>query len=319
MLVSERPGRLRIVSPDGTLSDPLGGLPDLFTRGQGGLLDIELDPDFEKTGLVYFTFAEPGPGGAGTAVGRGRLAEDRLQDVEVIFRQEPKVSGGNHFGSRIAFTDDGLMFVTLGERFKFEPAQDLSNYLGKIVRIGKDGSVPADNPVVGRAGAKPEISTYGHRNVEGAAIDPATGLLWIVEMGPRGGDELNQPQKGRNYGWPVVSWGEHYDGRPIPDPPTHPQFADAVAHWTPVISPAGATFYRGDRFGGWNGSLLIAGLTARGLIRVTLRDRQVVAEERLDLGQRIRYVRPGPDGAVYLLTDEEDGEILRLTPEDDDA
>jgi glucose/arabinose dehydrogenase len=314
MLVTERPGRLRIVSKDGKLSEPLGGLPRMFTEGQGGLLDVALSPDFASDRLVYFSFSEPGEGGsAGTAVGRGRLTEDRLENVEVIFRQEPKVEGPNHFGSRLAFSPDGKLFVTMGERFKFQPAQDVSNHLGTVARINRDGSVPQDNPFVGQD-ARPEIWSFGHRNVEGAAVHPETGALWIHEMGPRGGDELNIPEAGRNYGWPVVSWGRHYDGRDIPDPPTRPEFARSVKHWTPVISPSGMTFYTGDLFPEWKGSVLIGGLTAKGVVRVTLDARQATGEERVDLGQRIRDVRQGPDGAVYVLTDEDSGEILRLSP-----
>ncbi|WP_230534111.1 PQQ-dependent sugar dehydrogenase [Microvirga roseola] len=314
MLVAERPGRLRIVSEDGNLSEPLGGLPEMFTQGQGGLQDLALAPDFEQSQRVYFTFAEPGQGGASTAVAHGRLTENALEDVQVVFRQEPKVSGSNHFGSRLAFSPDGKLFVALGERFKFEPAQDLSNHLGTIVRINPDGSVPEDNPFVDRQDAEPEIWSYGHRNIESAAIQPGTDTLWVAEMGPRGGDELNMPEPGRNYGWPLVSWGEHYDGRDIPDPPTRPELAQSAETWTPVISPSGMDFYTGDLFSGWQGSMLIGGLTAQGVVRLTLEGQDVADEERIPLGQRIRDVKQGPDGAIYVLTDEDDGEILRLTP-----
>ena len=268
MLVTERPGRLRIVSKDGQVSEPLKGVPRVFAEGQGGLLDVVLDPNFGSNRLVYISYAEPGAlqryniGGVSTAVARGKLGQAGLEDVEVIFRQQPKVNGSLHFGSRLVFAPDGKLFVTLGERFKFTPAQDLSNDLGKIVRINPDGSVPADNPFVGRKDARPEIWSYGHRNVQGAAIHPKTGKLWENEFGPMGGDELNIPEAGRNYGWPVVSWGKHYDGRVIPEPPTHPEFADAIYHWTPVISPSGMTFYTGDAIPAWQGNLLIGGLSS---------------------------------------------------------
>ncbi|MCB5175159.1 PQQ-dependent sugar dehydrogenase [Microvirga sp. SM9] len=314
MLVTERPGRLRIVSQDGRLSEPLDGLPQIYSEGQGGLLDITLDPDFQENQQLYFSFSEEGEGGAGTAVARGRLVDNRLEDVQVIFRQQPKVSGSKHFGSRLAFAPDGKLFVTLAERFKFDPAQDLTNHLGAVVRINPDGSVPQDNPFVGRQNARPEIWSYGHRNIQAAALQPDSNTLWIAEMGPRNGDELNIPEAGKNYGWPVVSWGRHYDGTDIPDPPTRPEFAQAIHHWTPVISPSGMTFYTGDLFSDWRGSLLIGGLSAQGVVRLTLDGRQVTDEERISLNQRIREVQQGPDGAIYVVTDESSGEILRLTP-----
>jgi glucose/arabinose dehydrogenase len=288
-------------------------VPEVFAVGQGGLLDVALDPQFASNQLVYITYAEPGEGGAGTAVARGKLGQDSLENVEVIFRQKPKVDGGNHFGGRLAFAPDGKLFVTLGERFKFEPAQDLSVDLGKIVRINPDGSVPKDNPFVGKEGALPEIWSYGHRNPQGAAIHPETGKLWENEFGPLGGDELNVPQPGKNYGWPVVSWGKHYDGKDIPDPPTHPEFADAIYHWNPVISPSGMTFYTADAIPGWKGNLQIGGLTSEAIVRHTLDGETVTSEERLPMSTRIRDVVQGPDGAVYALTDEREGKILRLT------
>lgn len=323
LLVTERAGDLRIMSADGTLTEPLSGVPKVVANGQGGLLDVALDPNFADNKLVYLSYSEPGDGGAGTAVARGRLAGNAVEDVKVIFRQTPKVSGGNHFGGRLAFTPDGKLFITLGDRFKFEPAQDLTSHLGKIVRINPDGSVPQDNPFIGQKDAQPEIWSYGHRNVESAAIHPKTGKLWELEFGPKGGDELNIPGPGLNYGWPVVSWGKHYDGKDIPNPPTHPEFADAVRHWTPVISPSGITFYTAEAYPGWTadtipawkGNLLIGGLSSQAIIRLTLDGETITGEERIPMGARIRDVEQGPDGAVYALTDAGDGAVLRLTAE----
>ncbi len=315
MLVTERPGRLRIVEQDGTLSDPLGGTPEVFAHGQGGLLDVALDPNFKNNRLVYLSYAKPGPdGAAATALGRGELAEGRLENFRDIFVQEPWIHGPNHFGNRIVFSPDGNIFLALGERFQFEPAQDLSNHLGKIVRINPDGSIPHSNPFVNRENAEPAIWSYGHRNIEAAAIDPKTGKLWIAEMGPLGGDELNQPEAGKNYGWPVVSWGMHYDGREIPDPPTRPEFADAVKQWTPVISPSGMIFYTGDKFEAWKGSTFIGGLSAQQLVRVKIEGEQVTEEERIPLPGRIRDVEQGPDGMIYLAVDRKDGVVWKIKP-----
>ena len=314
LLVTEKPGTLRIVAKDGTLSDPLKGVPEVIASGQGGLLDVALDPKFDANGLVYLSYSEPGDGGAGTAVARGKLGDAGLEDVKVIFRMQPKVEGPNHFGSRLVFAPDGNLFVTLGDRFKFDPAQDLKSHLGKVVRINSDGSVPDDNPFVGKEDALPEIWSYGHRNVQGGAIHPESGKLWTIEFGPKGGDELNVPEPGKNYGWPVVSWGNHYDGKDIADPPTHPEFTDAVQHWTPVISPSGMTFYTGDAFPNWKNDLLVAGLSAQGIVRLTLEGDKVASENRIEMGSRIRDVAQGPDGAIYAITDESDGQLLRLTP-----
>jgi aldose sugar dehydrogenase len=316
MLVTERPGRLRLVAADGKVSPALAGVPSVYAQGQGGLLDVALAPDFAASRLVYLSFAEPGEGGASTAVARGRLNEaaTALEGTTVIFRQQPKVTGGNHFGSRLAFARDGKLFVTTGERFKFEPAQDLSNQIGKILRINPDGSVPQDNPFAGRAGVRPEIWSYGHRNIQSAAIHPETGALWEVEHGPRGGDELILAEPGRNYGWPLVSWGRHYDGRDIPDPPTRPDLAGSVHQWTPVIGPSGMAFYTGEAFPAWRGDVLIGGLVSQGLVRVSLDGTRMTGEERIALGARIRDVRQGPDGFVYALTDADNGRILRLRP-----
>jgi glucose/arabinose dehydrogenase len=315
MLVTEKPGTLRRVSKDSTISKPLAGVPEVVAAKQGGLLDVAVDPDFKSNRLVYLSYSEPGEGGSATAAARGKLGNSGLENVEVIFRQTPRIENGLHFGSRFAFAPDGTLFITLGERFQFDPAQDLSNTLGKIVRINSDGSIPKDNPFVGRDGVRPEIWSYGHRNAQGAAIHPETGKLWETEFGPLGGDELNIPKAGSNYGWPVVSWGSHYDGKDIPDPPTHPEFADAVYHWNPVISPSGITFYTADAIPAWKGNLLIAALSAQGIVRLTLDGEKVKAEERIPLGARIRDVQQAPDGSVYALTDEGDGKILRLTLE----
>jgi glucose/arabinose dehydrogenase len=314
ILVTERPGRLRIVAKDGAISEPLKGVPEVFANGQGGLLGIALDPQFATNKLVYLAFSEPGENGtAGTSVARGTLGDGSVDNIEIIFRQKPKVDGGNHFGGRLVFAPNGKLFVTLGERFKFEPAQDLSTDLGKIVRINPDGSVPDDNPFVGQEGKLPEIWSYGHRNVQGAAIHPETGKLWEHEFGPWGGDELNIPEAGKDYGWPIVSWGKHYDGKKIPEPPTHPEFADAIYHWNPVISPSGMTFYTTDTIPGWKDNLLIGGLSSEAIIRLTLDGEKVTEEERLPMQVRIRDVAQGPDGAVYALTDETKGKILRLS------
>ncbi|ARS37780.1 hypothetical protein CA264_08255 [Pontibacter actiniarum] len=315
LLVTERTGKLRILDTNNKLSEPLAGTPRVFDKGQGGLLDVALDPNFQQNQLVYLSFAEPGESNtASTALGRGKLVGNEIQDFEVIFRQEPKVEGPNHFGGRIVFTPEGQVLLTLGERFKFEPAQNLSNHLGAIVRINQDGTVPQDNPFVGQANAEDAIWSYGHRNIESAAIDPKTNKLWVAEMGPLGGDEFNQPAAGKNYGWPVVSWGKNYDGTDIPDPPTHPAFADAVIQWTPTISPSGMVFYTGAMFPAWQGSTLIGGLTSSGIVRVQVNGEQAEEVERIPLATRVRDVEQAPDGSVYVLTDQPDGKILRLSP-----
>ncbi len=314
ILVTERPGRLRIVSADGGISEPVAGVPEVYAERQGGLLDVRVGPDFAADSRIYLSFAEPGPGGASTAVARGRLVGNTLTDVEVIFSQRPKVSGGLHFGSRLAFAPDGTLYVTTGERGMFDPAQDLKTHLGKVLRINPDGTIPAGNPFVGRSDALPDIWSYGHRNMQGAAVHPATGKLWTHEHGPRGGDEINIPEAGGNYGWPLVSWGRHYSGVVIPDPPTRPEFADAIYYWDPVIAASGMDFYTGELFPAWKGNLLVGGLVAKAVVRLTLDGEKIVGEERLGLGARVRAVRMGPDGAVYVLTDQRDGKLLRLMP-----
>ncbi len=317
MLVSERQGRLRIVSSDGRLSEPATGVPRVHASGQGGLLDVALSPAFAKDRLVYLSFAEPGEGGAGTAVARGRLGERGLENTQVIWRQQPKVSGSNHFGSRIVFGRDGTLFVTLGERFNYaDSAQDLSTTIGKIVRINPDGSAPKDNPFVGRTGARSEVWSYGHRNVQAAALHPESGQLWTVEHGARGGDELNHPEAGKNYGWPVISYGRHYSFLPIGEGTAKEGMEQPVYYWDPVIAPSGMVFYTGDLFAAWKGNILVGSLTPGGLVRLVMKDDKVAQEERYvgDLGARIRDVRQAPDGSLYLLTDARDGRILRITP-----
>jgi aldose sugar dehydrogenase len=316
MLVTERPGRLRLIGRDGKISEPLSGVPEVYARGQGGLLDVALSPGFAQDRLVYVSFAEPGEGGAGTAVARGRLGEHGLEGTQVIWRQAPKVTGPNHWGSRLVFRPDGTLFVTLGERYlHLDRAQDLSTTLGKIVRINPDGTVPRDNPFVGREGVRPEIWSYGHRNVQAAALDPR-GQLWTVEHGARGGDELNNPQPGKNYGWPIITYGIDYSGARIGVGTAQPGMEQPVYYWDPVIAPSGATFYSGDAFPDWKGDLLVGSLRPGALVRLRLENGRVALEERYlaDLGERIRDVRQGPDGAIYLVTDSSRGRVIRVEP-----
>jgi aldose sugar dehydrogenase len=317
MLVTERPGRLRLVGRDGKLSEPLAGVPQVYASGQGGLLDVALSPAFNKDRLVYLSFAESGEGGAGTAVARARLGEGGLENVQVIWRQQPKVSGPNHWGSRFVFRPDGTLFVTLGDRFNYsDSAQDLSTTIGKIVRINPDGSPARDNPFVGRAGARPEIWSIGHRNVQAAALHPDTGQLWTAEHGARGGDELNHPEAGKNYGWPVISYGVHYSFRKIGEGTAKAGMEQPVYYWDPVIAPSGMVFYTGDLLAGWKNNILIGSLTPGFLVRLVMKDGKVAQEERhlADLRERIRDVRQAPDGSLYLVTDARNGQILRITP-----
>ena len=318
--ISERPGRLRLLDAQGRLHPPLGGVPAVFARGQGGLLDIALSPSFATDRLVYLSYAEADDEGqrAGTAVGRGRLKEDlsALEGFRVIFRQLPKLSEGIHFGSRMAFGADGQLYVSLGENNQRATAQQLDKLQGKLVRLQPGGGVPADNPFVGREGVRPEIWSYGHRNPQGLALNPWSGRLWLHEHGPRGGDEINIPRAGRNYGWPKATHGINYSFLPIPEaegatvagtePPHH------VWEKSPAIS--GMAFYSAERFPAWQHSLFIGALAGQALIRLQLQGDQVVHEERLlqDRGWRIRDVRQGPDGFLYLLTDAPDGKLVRL-------
>jgi glucose/arabinose dehydrogenase len=328
MLVTERPGRLRIVTADGKTSPPLPGLPPVVAEGQGGLLDVAVDPRFASNRLVYWSYSEPGDGDTnGTAVARGRLdgapGSERLADVQVVFRQQPKVASKLHFGSRLAFGQDGRLFVTLGDRFsRKDDAQTLDNTLGKVVRIEPDGKPPADNPLAGKAGnppgTRPEIWSWGHRNVQGAAIHPATGELWTTEHGPQGGDELNITQPGRNHGWPVITFGRNYGtGTKIGDGTERADVVPPLAQWVPTsIAPSGMAFLTSDRYPGWKGSLFIGALRGQALVRITLDGNKVAGQERLlqTLNERIRDVRQGPDGLLYLLTDNADGRILKLMP-----
>lgn len=317
LLVTERnTGKLYILQTDNTLSDPLKGVPEVWANGQGGLMDVALHPAFEENKYIYLSYAKPGEGGkATTALGRGKLADNRIENFKDIFVQEPYINGPNHFGNRIEFSPDGkYLFLALGERFQFDPAQDLSNHLGTVIRIYPDGRVPEDNPFVGQENAEDEIWSYGHRNIEAMAFQPETGALWIGEMGPLGGDELNRIEKGANYGWPVVSWGDHYSGREIPDPPTRPEFADAARHWTPVISPSGMVFYDGDMFPEWKGNALIGGLTHKEVVRLVFDGTSVKEEDRLPMTARIRDVDTAPDGSIYVLTDQDDGNVWRISP-----
>jgi glucose/arabinose dehydrogenase len=321
ILVTERAGRLRIVTRAGQVSAPVAGLPDVDARGQGGLLDVALGPSFARDRLIYWSYSEPRGGGAnGTSVARGRLSEDgaRVEGAQVIFRQQPGWRSAGHFGSKLVFDREGRLYITLGERQQESSrvlAQDLSGHLGKIVRINPDGSTPPDNPFAGRSGARPEIWSYGHRNVQGADLHPDTGALWIVEHGPRGGDEINIARAGRNYGWPIISYGEEYSGASVGEGvAVREGMEQPLYYWDPVIAPGDMDFYRGDLFP-WRGDLLVTGLRAEALVRLEIEGERVVGEERFALGVgRIRDVTEGDDGALWIVTDEDNGRVLRLTP-----
>jgi aldose sugar dehydrogenase len=320
MLVTEKPGRLRVVSADGTLSEPVKGLPRIAARGQGGLLDVALDPNFARNRLIYLSFAEDrGDGKAGTSVARSRLDEagTNLEAMQVVFRQEPAHTGGNHFGSRLVFDRSGNLFVTLGDRFDLrDQAQSPANHLGKIIRIRPQGGPAPDNPFLNREGTRLEIWSLGHRNVQSAALNPVTGELWTVEHGARGGDEVNIPQKGKNYGWPVITYGVDYSGVKIGEGTAKPGLEQPVYYWDPSIAPSGMAFYTGDKFPGWRGSILVGALAGKLVSRLETSGGKVTGEERMlqNLGERIRDVRQGPDGLIYLLTDAAQGRILRMKP-----
>ena len=325
MIVTEKSGQLRIVPPNGTPGEPIKGVPKVDARGQGGLLDVALSPNFAEDRLVYLSFSEPRQGGGnGTSVARGKLVEQdgqpRLENVQVIFRQTPAWQNNMHFGSRLVFAPDGKLFVTVGERSDREPrvqAQQLSSGLGKVFRINPDGSAPADNPFVDRKGAQPAIWSYGHRNIQSATLD-SSGRLWTVEHGPRGGDELNHPEPGKNYGWPEVTYGVEYSGQKVGRGVTQRDGTEQpVYYWDPVIGPSGMAVYEGSLFPNWRGALLVGGLVSQGLVVLRLENGRVVSEERIPLGGRTRDVKVGPDGAVYALLETRGGgpsRIVRIAP-----
>jgi glucose/arabinose dehydrogenase len=320
LLVTEKAGRMRVVGKDGKLSQPLAGVPKVFASGQGGLLDVALDRQFVSNSTIYFCFAEPAEGGGRTSMARARLVIEgapRLEDVKVIFRQQGPLSSGNHWGCRIVQMPDDNLFLTLGDHFTpRDEAQNLRNHIGKIVRIKPDGSPPPDNPFVGRQGALPEIWSYGHRNAQGAAINPATGKYWMHEHGPRGGDEINIPEAGKNYGWPVIGYGIDYSGAKIHEASAKPGMEQPIKYWVPSIAPSGMAFYTGDLFPAWKGNLFVGALASQLLVRLEVDGDRVGKEERLlrDLRERIRDVRSGPDGALWLLTDSSNGRVLRVVP-----
>lgn len=320
LLVTEKAGRLLVVDRDGNKSQPVSGVPEVDYGGQGGLGDVALHPDFASNGLLYLSYAEAGDDDTrGAAVARGVLELEggvgALSAVEVIWRQQPKVTGRGHYGHRLLFDGEGYLFVSSGDRQKFDPAQDMSGNLGKIVRLYDDGSVPQDNPFYDRGGVTAQIWSLGHRNPLGIAFD-SDGRLWNHEMGPKGGDELNLVVSGENYGYPVVSNGDHYSGKEIPDHDTRPEFAAPVVWWTPVISPGGFMVYDGDLFADWRGDGFIAGLSSKSLVRIEFDGETAREAERFDMGKRMRAVAQGPDGAIWMLEDKQGGRLLRLTPSD---
>jgi glucose/arabinose dehydrogenase len=322
MLVTERPGRLRMIDEKGNVSAPLKGVPEVFAEGQGGLLDVLVDPNFDSNQTLYLCYAEEQDGKAGTALASARWQETKgsipsLQQVQVIFRQLPKVKGDNHWGCRLAVDKKRYLFITLGDRFNYsEQAQTLDNHMGKVIRIHTDGTVPEDNPFVNDKKALPEIWSYGHRNSQGAAIHPETGSLWMHEHGPRGGDEINITEPGKNYGWPEASYGSHYSFIPIPDEHKEKGFTEPAYYWTPSIAPSGMLFYSGKAFPEWKGNLFVGALAGMKLVRLELEGNKPVKEENLlqEKEERIRDVREGPEGFIYVLTDSEEGRILRLEP-----
>jgi aldose sugar dehydrogenase len=327
MLITERPGRLRVLAADGTLSPPVTGLPAVDARAQGGLLDVALDPAFATNGLIYWSYAEPREGGVNnTAVARGKFvdgAAPSVENVQVIYHQAPSLNSPLHYGSRLVFGRDGTLFVTQGERSITEgrmQAQRMDGLLGKIVRINPDGSIPKDNPFVGKEGVRPEIWSLGHRNVQAATLNPTTGELWEVEHGTRGGDEINIARKGKDYGWPTIAYGIEYRGGPITGGITAKEgMEQPVYYWDPVIGPSGMAFYTGNLFPAWKGSLFVGGHATNDLVRLSVEGEKVIGEERLltDLQpkpERLRDVRQGPDGALYILTDSATGRLLKLVP-----
>ncbi|RFF28949.1 MULTISPECIES: PQQ-dependent sugar dehydrogenase [unclassified Wenzhouxiangella] len=321
MLVTERPGRLRHVSADGNVSEPLAGVPEVDNRSQGGLLDVAIAPDFESSRTIFLSFSEPHEDGTNnTALARARLKEDRsgLEDIEVIFSQQPAVESTGHFGSRIVFEDEDTLWLTMGDRQGHpvrQNAQDPTNHIGTIVRLNFDGSVPQDNPFVDHEQNAPEIWSYGHRNIQAAAKD-SDGTLWAIEHGPRGGDELNRPEAGKNYGWPTISYGIEYRGGDVYEGRTEAEgMEQPIYFWDPVIAPSGMDFYTGEAFEAWQGDLFVGGLREERVSRLVLDGNRVVGEEWLEIGSRVRDVKTGPDGAIYLVTDESDGQVLRIVPD----
>ena len=315
MLVTERPGRLRIVNADGTLSRPIAGVPRVEARGQGGLLDVALHPQFAENGLVYLSFSEPGSGGAGTSVARGRLDGETLRDVQVIFRQSPKVDTGFHYGSRLVFDRSGQLWVSSGDRGMQDSAQDLTRGQGKLFKLNDDGTPATALPLAARAGTHPGVFSYGHRNIQGMALHPTTGLVWTHEHGPRGGDEINVPRAGRNYGWPVITYGINYNGTSIGDGLKEKDGMEQPLHqWTPSIGASGLAFYTADRFPAWKGNAFVGSLALTHLQRLVLDGERVADTEVLldDWDERIRDVRQGPDGALYVLTDARNGQVAKV-------
>jgi aldose sugar dehydrogenase len=317
MLVTERPGTMRLFSPDAKRSEQVKGVPDVYSVGQGGLLDIAVSPDFGRDNLVFLALAQPTARGARTAIVRAELQGSTLRNHQVIFGQRQDPGGGYHFGCRLALTRDGLLYAGLGDRYsQKDRAQDLTSHFGKVIRIRTDGSAPADNPFANTAAALPEIWSIGHRNIQGAALHPATGALWTHEHGAQGGDELNIPQAGKNYGWPVITWGVDYGGARIGEGTSKPGLEQPLYYWDPSIAPSGMAFVTSDRYPGWKGSLLVGSLKFRQLVRLDLDGPRVIREERLlgGLGERIRDIRQGLDGLLYVLTDSPDGKLLRIEP-----
>ncbi|MCZ6592066.1 MAG: PQQ-dependent sugar dehydrogenase [Alphaproteobacteria bacterium] len=316
VLVTERPGRLRLIVNGRLQAAPVSGVPKVVARGQGGLLDVVLHPDYADNGWIYLSFAAPSPRGAHTAVVRARLDGNRLVDLKTIFRANNVAGGRVHFGSRLAFGGDGKLYVTVGERGDSDRAQDLDSHNGTTVRLNDDGTVPGDNPFLNTAGALPETYSYGHRNSQGMARHPVSGEIWLSEHGPQGGDEINIVRAGVNYGWPVITYGRSYAGFSIGEGSKKPGMAQPILHWTPSIAPSGMAFYTGDKFPAWRGNLFVGSLKFRHLVRLELDGERVVSQERLLEGAfgRVRDVRQGPDGLLYLLTDENEGALIRLEP-----
>lgn len=318
ILVTEKPGRLRIIE-NGHLSEPVKGVPKVSAKGQGGLLDIALDPEYAKNSIIYLTYSAKGKGGVGTEVIKGELVGNELKNTQVIFKLSPKSSTAYHFGSRLLFSNDGTLFITLGERAERERAQDIGDHAGSLIRINKDGSIPKDNPFVNNADARPEIYTYGNRNMQGIALHPETGDVWTVEHGPQGGDELNLMKPGVNYGWPVITYGVNYNtGTKVGEGTEKPGMAQPVHYWVPSIATSSLLFYTGDKFPVWKGNAFVSSLVFGQLARLEMKNNKVIKEERLLKGQfgRIREVQQGRDGFIYFINDDSDGSLFRIKPAD---